>query len=302
MNNNEAIDLFLDMIIAERNASKNTVESYRRDLEQFLQFYKQSILECTAEDLDNYIATKYIKLGSTSIARLISSLKQFFSFLVSDGYLETSPALHLTQPKVARAIPKVLSIQQIQALIEGSYQDLTLDGIRLTCMLELLYATGMRVSELISLPLSALTFERKTKRLQNFLLIKGKGEKERLVPLHHSAIKSIINYLTARNITLSGKNQSSYLFPSVTKTGFLTRQGFAKQLKKLALKIGFDPLLISPHVVRHSFATHLLKNGANLFTIQKFLGHSDISTTQIYTHVSPDHITALINAHHPLAK
>lgn len=302
MNNNAAIDLFLDMIIAERNASKNTVEAYKRDLEQFLSFYKQPVLACSPEDLDRYIATKYTKIESTSIARLISSLKQFFSFLVSDGYLESSPALHLKQPKASRSIPKVLSIEQINTLIEGSYQDGTLNGIRLTCMLELLYATGMRVSELISLPLSALTLERKTKELQNFLLINGKGEKERLVPLHHSAIKSIINYLRARNVLLSGKNQSPYLFPSVTKTGFLTRQGFAKSLKKLALKIGFDPLLISPHIVRHSFATHLLKNGANLFTIQKFLGHSDISTTQIYTHVSPDHITALVNAHHPLAK
>ncbi|HCU06769.1 MAG TPA: hypothetical protein DIC42_04215 [Holosporales bacterium] len=302
MNNNAAIDLFLDMMIAERNASKNTVESYKRDLDQFATFYKQSVLKCTPEDLDHYITTKYKKIESTSIARLISSIKQFFSFLVSDGYLEISPALHLKQPKASRTIPKVLSIEQINTLIEGSYQDVTLDGIRLTCMLELLYATGMRVSELISLPLSALTLERKTKQLQNFLLIKGKGEKERLVPLHHSAIKSIINYLTARNVSLSGKNQSSYLFPSVAKTGFLTRQGFAKNLKKLALKIGFDPLLISPHIVRHSFATHLLKNGANLFTIQKFLGHSDISTTQIYTHVSPDHITALIKTHHPLAK
>jgi len=169
-------------------------------------------------------------------------------------------------------------------------------------MLEILYATGMRVSELISLPLSALTLEKKTKTLQNFLLIKGKGKKERLVPLHKGAIKSILNYLTARNVSLTNKNQSPYLFPSIAKSGFLTRQGFAKNLKKLAVKIGFDPLLISPHIVRHSFATHLLKNGANLFTIQNFLGHSDISTTQIYTHVSPDHITALVNIHHPLSK
>ncbi len=194
MNNNTAIDLFLDMIIAERNASKNTVEAYKRDLEQFSTFYRQSILACSPEDLDRYIATKYTKIESTSIARLISSLKQFFNFLVSDGYLKSSPALHLKQPKASRSIPKVLSIEQINTLIEGSYQDVTLNGIRLTCMLELLYATGMRVSELISLPLSALTLERKTKKLQNFLLIKGKGEKERLVPLHHSAIKSIISY------------------------------------------------------------------------------------------------------------
>lgn len=302
MNNSAAIDLFLDMIIAERNASKNTIESYKRDLIQFVTFYNQSVLKCTPEDLDNYIALKYKKIEATSIARLISSLKQFFNFLVSDGYLEISPALHLKQPKASRAIPKVLSIEQINTLIEGSYQDVTLEGIRLSCMLELLYATGMRVSELISLPLSALTLEGKTKQLQNFLLIKGKGEKERLVPLHHGAIESIITYLTVRNVSLLGKNKSSYLFPSNTKTGFLTRQGFAKNLKKLALRIGFDPLLISPHVVRHSFATHLLKNGANLFTIQKILGHSDISTTQIYTHVSPDHITTLVNVHHPLAK
>jgi len=300
--NDALIDLFLDMIIAERNASKNTVESYKRDLGQFSTFYKTSFLQCTTKDLDQYISTKYTKIAATSIARLISSIKQFFNFLVSDGYLEASPALHLKQPKASRQIPKVLSIEQIDTLIQGSYQDTTLDGIRLTCMLEILYATGMRVSELISLPLSALTLEKKTKTLQNFLLIKGKGKKERLVPLHKGAIKSILNYLTARNVSLTNKNQSPYLFPSIAKSGFLTRQGFAKNLKKLAVKIGFDPLLISPHIVRHSFATHLLKNGANLFTIQNFLGHSDISTTQIYTHVSPDHITALVNIHHPLSK
>lgn len=302
MTNNALIDLFLDMIIAERNASKNTVESYRRDLGQFSACYKQSFLQCKTEDLDQYIATKYTKIAATSIARLISSIKQFFNFLVSDGYLEASPALHLKQPKASRQIPKVLTIEQMDTLIQGSYQDTTLDGTRLTCMLEILYATGMRVSELISLPLSALMLEKNTKTLQNFLLIKGKGEKERLVPLHQGAIQSILNYLTERNVSLTNKKQSSYLFPSTAKSGFLTRQGFAKNLKKLALKIGFDPLLISPHIVRHSFATHLLKNGANLFTIQKFLGHSDISTTQIYTHVSPDHITALVNTHHPLAK
>ncbi|MDP2193626.1 MAG: tyrosine recombinase [Alphaproteobacteria bacterium] len=301
MKNETFIELFLDMMNAERNASPNTIESYHRDLNEFCKHYKNNLRKCTSADIENYIATIHKRKSPRTIARHLSTFRQFFYFMMYDGYMKHNPMLHIKIPKARYTLPKVLTVDQIQTLIQFSHQDKTYDGIRLCCMLELLYATGMRVSELISLPIKALVYDPQSQKLQHCIMITGKGSKERLVPVHEDAIKMIMMYLQVRMLNGSRQGESGFLFPSTGKFGHITRQGFAKLLKKLARNAGFDEAMISPHMVRHSFATHLLQNGANLFTIQRFLGHSDIATTQIYTHILPDHLVKLLEQHHPLS-
>lgn len=292
------IHLFMDMMIAERDISKNTIENYQRDLLQFSTFINnKDINDICDDDIKSYIETIKKEKNDSSINRLLSCLKQFFRFCLIEGFVKKDIMEDVKLIKTRRPIPNVLSDNDILLLIQNSYKNTSPDGIRFTCMLELLYASGMRVSELVELPLKSLIFEPSTKTLQECLYIKGKGGKERLVPIHKEAVDSILTYLGVRDVFIKSKT-NLYLFPSHSKEGHLTRQGFAKLLKKACQESGLDHA--SPHIIRHSFATHLLQNGADLFVIQKFLGHADISTTQIYTHVEPAHILNLVNTYHPL--
>lgn len=295
--------LFIEMIVAEKNASKNTQESYTRDLLHFYDHVPKDVSDITEEYITTYLTVLEKKFQKSSINRHLSALKQFFLFLVCEGVLEKNPMQDIRHIKHHRKIPSVLTKNEIESLIQESLKDTTPEGVRLTALLEVLYAAGLRISELVELPLKSLIFEPKTRILQPFLMIFGKGGKERLVPLHDQAVNALIHYLSVRSVFLKNPlDKNLYLFPSHGKAGHLTRQGVAKFLKHLCLDAGVDPEKMSPHAVRHSFATHLLHNGADLFTIQKFLGHSDISTTQIYTHVEPEHVFNLVKQHHPLQK
>ncbi len=289
------LDSFLEMMAAERGASENTLQSYRRDLEDACMFLtaKKAPLE-TAErrDLETYLASLARRgLAPSSISRRVSSLRQFYHFLFTENIRKDDPASTLETPKQKRRLPKSLSQEDIEKLLTQAHSE---DDLRLTAMLELLYASGLRVSELVTLPASTL---RKTaNNATPFLIIRGKGNKERMVPLHDSAIEAVNQYAATQ------QNESPFLFPSGAKEGHLTRQRFAQLLKALAVRAGLDPELISPHTLRHSFASHLLSGGADLRVIQELLGHSDISTTQIYTHVEPDRLSRLVHTHHPLAR
>ena len=299
--NSALIELFIEMIKAERNSAKNTVSAYKKDLLTFLETVNIDIEDIQQEQIAKYIKEKEKYFEPRTLNRFISCLRQFFAFLKQENIISINPTLHLKQKKISPAMPKVLSIEDIKKLFQAAEKDTSVDGIRCKTMLDILYATGMRVSELVSLPMKALVFEPSSKKLQNYILIKGKGDKERIVPLHQKALDSIVKYLTLQDFfNKNNKQKKVYLFPSHSKEGHITRQGFAKLLKKIAQKAGIQAEKVSPHVIRHSFATHLLQNGVDLFSIQTLLGHADVSTTQIYTHVQPEHIRELVEHHHPL--
>lgn len=299
------VDQFLDMLSAERGASFNTQAAYRRDLKDFAAFLGQTPLDqAVSSEIMAYIENLSGRgFEKTTVARKISALKQFYGFLVSESILEKNPASRLTVGKPKRPMPKVLSETDVQTLLDGLSTTKTPEDIRLLALLEVLYASGLRVSELVSLPLRALVMNTQNKNIEPMVMVRGKGGKERLVPLNPSAIEALVNYLTIRPtfLKLCPVKGAAWVFPSNSQAGHLTRQGFAMLLKQKAVNLGFPPHKISPHVLRHAFATHLLHNGADLMVIQKLLGHADISTTQIYTHVEPQHLKELIN-HHPLVR
>lgn len=291
---------FFEMLAAERSAAANTMAAYRRDLEDlrmYLLACKSSLGSAHAEDLRGYLRS----LASNSLsprtqARRLSALKQFYRFLVEDNQRSDDPTASLEAPKLGRPLPKLLSEEQMTALLNVCAALEGAEGARLLAMIELLYATGLRVSELVRLPISVVM------RDQPFLTVRGKGGKERLVPLNAPARAALNAYLAYRNDFLRGMPSSPFLFPSRGKVGHLTRQRFGQMLKEISLKAGIDPSRVSPHVLRHAFATHLLDHGADLRSLQKMLGHANISTTQIYTHVQQDRLRSLVEAHHPLAK
>jgi len=288
---NNFIESFLEMMVAERGASANTIEAYSRDLSEFAAYAKRHRL--AFETIEKPAIEKYITtlgksdLSAKTIARRISSIRQFFHFLYSEDIRKDDPATNIDSPKQTRSLPKSLSKDDIEKLITQArdYND-----IRLVAILELLYASGLRVSELVTLPLVAFN------KANQFLIVRGKGNKERLVALNNAAIEAVGEYISKRS------HHSNYLFSSGSKEGHLTRQRLGQMLKELALKAGIDPEKISPHKMRHSFASHLLEGGADLRIIQELLGHSDISTTQIYTHIEQDKLTNLVRNHHPLSK
>lgn len=280
---------------AERGASGNTIESYQRDLRDaaaFLAKRQSGFKTADKRLLENHITTLGKSgLSPRTIARHISSLRQFFHFLYSDEIRKDDPSATLDTPKLPRNLPHSLTAEDISTLIATAGKE---DDIRMVAMLELLYASGLRVSELITLPVAAL--QKISTHNQHFLIVRGKGNKERIVPLHDSALAALDKYLEART------EKSPWLFPSHGKEGHITRQRFGQMLKELALKAGLDPHKISPHTLRHSFASHLLAGGADLRVIQELLGHADISTTQIYTHIEHEKLTRLVTSHHPLNK
>lgn len=277
------IDIFLEALSAEKGRSQKTLLAYSSDLIA-AQNAIGNLLQATNTDIQNYLSNLDEK--PSSIARKSSALRSFYRFLMLEKIISTNPTTNLELPKRARPLPKYLSIEEIELLISSAGD--TKNSIRLHCMIELLYASGLRVSELCELPVSA--------NLGDKLLIHGKGAKERLIPMHESAQKALHKWLEYR-----GDNKSKYVFPSNSTTGHITRDGFFKILKKCAILAGIDPERVSPHVLRHSFASHLLAGGANLRVIQTMLGHEDISTTQIYTHVLPQQLRDTVESAHPLA-
>ena len=278
------IDVFLEALSAEKGRSAKTLESYASDLRAADAAIAGGLMNATASDIQQYLAAQTTK--ASSIARRASALRGFYKFLMLEKIIKENPTANLELPKRTRALPKFLSVDEIDLLISSAGDIRT--STRLRAMIELLYASGLRVSELCEMPMTAI--------LGDKLLIHGKGAKERIVPMHAGAVMALQKWLDMR-----GDAESKYVFPSSGKTGHITRDGFFKILKKCAVLSGIEPSRVSPHVLRHSFASHLLAGGANLRAIQTMLGHEDISTTQIYTHVMPEKLIETVETHHPLA-
>ena len=276
------IDIFLEALSAEKGCSERTLSSYKSDLILADAALDGGLIGATNASVQQYLSELSEK--PSSITRKASALRGFYKFLMLEKIIETNPAQNLELPKRERKLPKFLSPTEIELLISSAGDIKT--ALRLRAMIELLYASGLRVSELCELPLSGV--------LGDKLLIHGKGAKERLIPMHATAIHALNKWLDAR-----GDIDSKYVFPSRGNSGHITRDGFFKILKKCAILSGIDPNRVSPHVLRHSFASHLLAGGANLRAIQTMLGHEDISTTQIYTHVMPEQLKETVEKHHP---
>jgi integrase/recombinase XerD len=299
------IELFLDMIAAERGGAKNTLAAYARDLADFsaeLGKAGRTIAGASTDDLRGYLGSlARRRFAASSVARRLSAIRQLYRFLYAEGHRADDPSAVIEGPKRNRALPKVLSIAEVDRLLAQARADLgqadqgapkRLRATRLACLIEVLYATGLRVSELIALPISA------AERNARMLTVRGKGNKERLVPLNEAAKKAMAEYLALLS-SANGVRETKWLFPSFGRTGHLTRQHFARELKALAAAAGLRQ--VSPHVLRHAFASHLLHNGADLRVVQTLLGHADISTTQIYTHVLEERLKSLVRDLHPLA-
>lgn len=308
------IGLFLDMLAAEQGAGRNTLDAYRRDLTDFSDFLGRvghNFVDAETQTLRDYLADLDIRgFKSTSVARRLSAMRHLYRFLLNERIRGDDPAAILSGPKRGRGLPKVLSIADVDRMLrrakelseaEEASPAKRLRALRLYCLLEVLYATGLRVSELVALPRSA------AKRDARMIVVRGKGNKERLVPLNEASRQAMADYLAATEAAKTEKKKDSlaaskWLFPSFGESGHLTRQHFARDLKELAVASGLQARLVSPHVLRHAFASHLLHNGADLRIVQTLLGHTDISTTQIYTHVVEERLKSLVRDLHPLAE
>lgn len=296
------VERFLEMMSAERGASENTLSAYRRDLDDWSESFGGRVEVVSAPDIESVLASWASSgFSPATTGRKLSALKQFLSFLQSEGDIPSNPAFNIRGPKRGRPLPKVLSEDDVERLFEAAEKDESPKGIRRLCMLEILYAGGLRVSELVSLKEKAFL------RGDGCLMIKGKGGKERLVPLTETALEIIATWRKLRPESLpkeieAKKRAAPFLFPSRGKLGHVTREMFAIDLKKLAIDAGLPPSKLSPHVLRHAFATHLLSRGADLRSVQTLLGHSDISTTQIYTHILDERLKELVHSSHPMAK
>ncbi len=297
-----AIDLFLDMMIAERDAAILTVSAYGRDLAHYAEHCGAAAPgQVTRAQVSAYMEGLEAEGKSAkTAARYLTSIRQFHKFCVDEGMAADDPSRLVASPKLPRSLPKYLSEDEVARLLEGARQQTGADGKRLLCLVEMFYATGMRVSELVSLPIAPL------RSLPEALIVTGKGRKERMVPMGEPARDALRDYLAVRDAHLrviKGKAEpSAFLFPSKSKEGHWTRQQAGRALKDLAVGAGIDPKRVSPHVLRHAFASHLLANGADLRVVQTLLGHADISTTEIYTHVLAARREALVKQHHPLSK
>lgn len=288
------IERFGEMIVGERNLSLKTLDTYKSDIYGFLRFTegKLDVSRNVIQDYIEYLESKMAK--QSSIMRKASSLRQFFAFLYDEKIIESDPMLDIKLKSKYRQLPKALSEEEMSLLM--SYFE-TRKNPKLQTMLHILYGAGLRVSELVSLTKDSIIFDETAGRY--ILLVKGKGNKERIIPLNSLAVESIRLYL---NSLPEDFKLSQYLFPSHSKEGYMTRQGFAKLLKSMAVDVGIAPQRISPHVIRHAFATHLLSHGADLLSIQKLLGHKSVTTTQIYTHVSTGKIRRLVESNPNIRK
>ena len=300
------IDLFLDMMAAERGAAANTLDAYRRDLQDVAGRLAASgcaLASAGTADLEGVLAGFAADgLAASTAARRLSAIRRFYKFLLVDGRRGDDPAAPLKAPQRGRPLPKILSEADVDALFEAAGRIDGVNGVRMRAMLELLYAGGLRVSELVSLPLAAFA------RAERCIHVTGKGGRERLVPLTLPALDAVAAYRDVRDVHLPAdamrrSRAERYLFPSRTaRSGHMTRERFAQLLGELALAAGLDPARVSPHVLRHAFATHLLARGADLRSVQMLLGHADVSTTQIYTHVLDERLKTLVATAHPLAR
>ena len=312
------LEAFLEMMAAERGAARNTIEAYRRDIGDFARFLRGApgflrgepgaatpidatlieapLIEAAADDIRAYLAALAGSgLAARSAARRVSVLRQFFGFLVAEGLRADDPLAAIDAPRRGRTLPKVLSQSEVEALLSAARARRGFRGARLLAMLELLYASGLRVSELVALPLGALSSDR------GIVRVRGKGAKERLVPIGRPAQAALRAWMPPRLRALAGAPSSPFLFPSRGRGGHLSGAHFARQLKALAAECGLDPGRVSPHVLRHAFATHLLAGEADLRSVQRMLGHADLATTEIYTHIADDRPGALVRSRHPLA-
>jgi integrase/recombinase XerD len=304
------ISLFLDMVTAERGGAANTLDAYSCDLGDlagYLTTRKRTISSATTADLRGYLAALTDRgFAASSVARRLSAIRQLYRFLLAEGHRNDDPAAIIEGPKRGRPLPKVLSVAEVDRLIAAARQAVDasrtrglarLRALRLLCLLELLYASGLRISELIALPASA------ARRDDDMLIVRGKGGKERLVPLNGAAKSAMRDYRAALvEWNRDRASQSKWLFASFGEDGHLTRQHAARELKDLAVAAGLRPEQVSPHVLRHAFASHLLHNGADLRVVQTLLGHADISTTQIYAHVPDERLKSLVRDLHPLCE
>lgn len=305
-----AIQQFMEMMAAERGASSNTLAAYDRDLRDATAYFaqhKKSLTRIHRHDIEAYIASLSTSgLSPQTQARKLSALRQFFAFIYEEKIRTDNPAKTIETPKLSRPLPKALTPQDIQQLIAQARLDETPKGMRMQAMLELIYGAGLRVTELVSLPLSALQLAAGSQHVTaEAMIIRGKGNKERLVPLNHHTRASLSQFLAIRHVFLPATKHSApnpYLFPYHRAKGYITRQQFGVLLKELAQAAGIDTNKISPHTLRHSFASHLLEGGADLRVIQELLGHADIATTQIYTHIASRRLKKLVEEKHPLSK
>jgi integrase/recombinase XerD len=295
------IDAFLEMMAVERAAARNTLTAYAKDLDDtqlFLAGRGRDVTDASAEDIEAYFASLGARgLAAATAARRRASVRGFYRFALGEGWRQDDPSRRVDAPKQGRPLPKVLSREEIDALIAAAAARDGTAGLRLGCMVELLYASGLRISELLALPAAAVA------RDPAYLIVKGKGGKERLAPLNAAARTAVQAYLPARKSFFpKGVLDSPWLFPSRGEGGRLTRRRFSQLLGEAAVAAGVDPAKVSPHVLRHAFATHLLEGGADLRVVQKLLGHADIATTQIYTHVADERLRAVVEQSHPLSK
>ncbi|MGH1478537.1 MAG: site-specific tyrosine recombinase XerD [Geminicoccales bacterium] len=292
---------FLEMMTVERGASRHTLDAYRRDIvdySTFLQRRSNNATKVDSEGIRAYLSfLSGAGLAASTQARKLSALRQYHRFMFAEGHRPDDPTLTIDSPRQQRPLPKTLESHEVTALLEAAHARPEAEGIRLTACLELLYATGMRVSELLALPLSALAPDRQS------LIVRGKGSKERMVPIGRAAREALHVYLAVRDRFLSRLTRGrKFLFPSRSKEGHLTRQRLTQLLKELAVEAGIEPSRLSPHVLRHAFASHLLEGGADLRAVQMMLGHADIATTEIYTHVQGERLAEAVRTHHPLGK
>lgn len=306
MNSGALIEAFLEMMSAERGASDNTLAAYRRDLDDIrdvLQRDGHDLAAAPTSALRTYLSqAAALGYAASTQARKLSAMRQFFKFLYAEGLRGDDPSSTIDAPKKAPSLPKVLSEQDVGRLLDRAEDEARNDSgsvgcvaaIRMHALIEVLYATGLRVSELVSLPLNVAT------RDERYFLVRGKGGRDRMVPLSAKA-KGAMKLWRDTRASIAAYTDSPWLFPATSQSGHLPRQVFARDLKALAARSGILSVRISPHVLRHAFASHLLQNGADLRSVQQLLGHADISTTQIYTHVLEERLVELVQDHHPLA-
>jgi integrase/recombinase XerD len=290
------LEQFFEMLLAERGAAKNTIEAYRRDLVAVAEYLLPQALDTiTSVGLTDYLSSIAEEgMSPRTSSRRLSALRQYFGFLVQEGIRTDNPTIKIDRPKLGRPLPKYLTEFEVDALLTAARLQRGRRGRRLTLIVELLYATGLRISELVTLPASAA-------KAQDALIIYGKGGKERLVPLGRQAISAMQSYEKDRNSFYMGLGDSPWLFPSRGKGGHISRRRVGQMLDELAVEAGIEVQKVSPHVLRHAFATHLLHNGADLRTVQELLGHEDLSTTEIYTHILDERMKSLVLQKHPLA-
>ena len=301
MTSSGQIEAFLEMMAVERASSKNTLTAYGKDLadaQAFLKGRGADLSNARPEQIEAYFAALSDRgMSPATAARRRSAVRQFYRFVLGEGWRSDDPSRRVDAPKKGRPLPKVLSRAEVDAIIAAAGERDGAQGLRLACMVELAYASGLRISELTALPLSVLA------RDPAYLIVKGKGGKERLAPLNDAARAAVKAYLEVRKGFLpKGDAANPWLFPSRSKAGRLTPRRFAQLLDEAAADAGIDPARVSPHVLRHAFATHLLEGGADLRVVQKLLGHADIATTQIYTHVAGERLREVVASKHPLAK